>query len=330
MATGGGVSTKASMTALVVTIDTEEEGRFTGQFRRGGATCRNVTRLPRVHRIFRRLGVVPTYLVDHPAAADEAARAVLADFVAGGATEIGAHLHSWCNPPFAAVEPPYPHRLPPRLQEAKLRRLCELLEQRLGARPRSYRAGRWGFDATTVPVLERLGIRVDTSVNRLWWQRRDGGPTFARAPIAPYRVDRGDVCRVGASALVEVPTSTLVTGPWGPAVERALAVVGPRPGLQRALGRLGLGSLKPERYSLARMRRVADAIAARRVPVFNVMLHSSAALPGATPYVPDARALEAFLGRLEGLLEYLLARHRARPCALSQLPARLGDTVVRP
>jgi hypothetical protein len=329
MAARGGVSTRTTMNgALVVTIDTEEEGCFAGQFTRSGHTCRNVLQLPRLHALFRRLGVVPTYLVDYPVAADRAARELLRGFIAEGATEIGAHLHPWCNPPFEPVETPDAHRLPPWLQEAKLHRLCTLIEGSLGVRPRVYRAGRWGFDASTVPLLERLGIRVDTSVNRLWWSQVDGGPAFASAPLAPYRLDRGDVCRPGTSSVVEVPTSTLVARPWGIAVERALDA-GPwrrrRPrGLQRLLRSLGLASLKPERYSLESMLRVADALAARGVPVFNVMLHSSALLPGATPYVPDARALERFCARVEGLLEQLLARHAARPCALSQLPQLVG------
>jgi hypothetical protein len=317
--------------ALVVTIDTEEEGCFTGQFARAGQTCHNVLRLPRLHLLFRHLGVVPTYLIDYPVAADRAARELLGGFVADGATEIGAHLHPWCNPPFAPDEPPDAHRLPAPLAEAKLRRLCLLIEDGLGLRPTSYRAGRWAFDGGAVPLLERVGIRVDTSVNRLWWSAAAGGPDFARAPLSPYRLDRDDVCRPGAGAVLEVPTSTLVTGPWGPAVERALAASAWRrraPGLQRLLRALGLASLKPERYSLTRMCHVADTLAARGARVFNVMLHSSVALPGATPYVPDSAALERFLSRLRGLLEHLLGRHLARPCGLSQLAEPLAGSAV--
>ena len=42
-------------------------------------------------------------------------------------------------------------------------------------RPTTYRAGRNGFDGRTLPILERLGYTVDTSVDPLFNERRKGG-----------------------------------------------------------------------------------------------------------------------------------------------------------
>ena len=99
---------------LVVTIDTEEEGRWSSSYPADGHTCENILRLDRVQRIFEKLGVIPTYLVDHPVVVDQRAREVIRDYARRERAEIGAHLHPWCNPPFSAVhartpDPTYPH-----------------------------------------------------------------------------------------------------------------------------------------------------------------------------------------------------------------------------
>jgi peptidoglycan/xylan/chitin deacetylase (PgdA/CDA1 family) len=317
--------------ALVVTIDTEEEGRWTSSYPPTGNTCRNIARLPRIHGIFRELGVVPTYLVDYPVATDREACDVLCGFVAEDRVEIGAHVHPWCNPPFdggaAAQEnapaATYIHTLPPAMQKAKLERLCDAIERAFGTRPSSYRAGRWGFDRTSVPVLEELGIRVDTSINPLWWDPAQSALGFVRAPLGPYRIDRDDVCRPGDSRLVEAPATGLVVGPHGPALEKMIRAIGPLRGLRRVWRKAGLRFLKPEDFSFEEMRGAVDAMAARGLRFFNVTFHSSVALPGATPYVADEAELDRFCDRLERILEHIVVGHRVTPLALSDIPAFL-------
>lgn len=313
-----------SAAALVVTIDTEEEGRWSPSYPATGNTCRNIQRLPRIQSIFTKLGVVPTYLVDYPVAADVDARKVLAGFLSEGRVEIGAHMHPWCNPPLNGNgTATYPHTLPAAIQAAKLETLCEAIENAFGTKPTSYRAGRWGFDLTSVPVLENIGIKVDTSVNPLWWDPADSALVFVRAPLRPYRIAPDDVCRPGGSSLVEVPTSGLVVGRHGPIVEKLIRIIGPVRGLRRVWRRAGLAFLKPEEYGFEEMRQVVDTMAERGLNVFNVAFHSSVALPGATPYAADERELDQFCERLERILEHILARHQATPLALSDVPAVL-------
>lgn len=318
--------------ALVVTIDTEEEGLWRGVLRAEVNRCRNVLRLPRAHALFTRLGVKPTYLVDHPVATDPDARLILAELAARGGAEIGAHLHPWCTPPLVtggtALLFSYPHQLPPGLQRLKLATLIDVLVEAFGVRPTSYRAGRWGFGASSVQVLAELGIRVDTSVKALWWDPARGGPRFHRAPLMPYRVAVDDVCAHGNSAVFEVPTSGAILGAHGPRLERLVPWVPAAPGLRRVLRALGARTLDAESEAGDDMCRVVDAIAARALPLFNVTFHSSTLLAGATPYAPAERDVDAFLARLEKVLEYALGRHDAVPLGVSEVPRYFGAATV--
>jgi hypothetical protein len=257
----------------------------------------------------------------------------LNDLSAAGAAEIGAHLHPWCTPPLelgARGRVTYAHQLPPAVQQAKLETLCAKIASDFGVRPTSYRAGRWGFDASTVPVLERLGFTVDTSVRPLWWDRGADAPSFRRAPVRPYRLDRGDASRAGESSVVEVPVSSAFVGPLPALLARATAVVPAAPGMRYALERAGLRSLLPEQQTLAEMCTLVDVLVARGVPVLNLMFHSTTAMPGATPFVRDRAQLERFVARVEGLLEHARARHDALPLGLSEVPAYVGLAVAGP
>jgi hypothetical protein len=320
-----------STPALVISIDTEEEGLWSNVYRPVGNSCRNVMWLPRLHQIFTRLGVKPTYLVDYPVVTDRVARSILGELAAGGASEIGAHLHPWCTPPLERGDRgrvTYPHLLPPDVQQAKLETLCAAIASAFGVRPTSYRAGRWGFDASTVPVLERLGFAVDTSVRPLWWDRGVGAPSFRRAPVMPYRLDGDDASCPGASRVVEVPVSSAFVGPLPALWARAAAWVPAAPGMRWALERLGLRSLLPEQQTLPEMCTLVDALVARGVPVLNVMFHSTTAMPGATPFVRDRAQLARFVARVEGLLEHIRSRHDAQPLGLSEVPAYVGLAIT--
>jgi hypothetical protein len=314
---------------VVVSIDTEEEGLWSSIYRATDNSCRNIERLPRLHAVLRRLGVKPTYLVDHPVVTDARACAVLREICADGASEIGAHLHPWCTPPLlpGGTRPvaTFPHQLPVPVQVAKLRALRSAIHERLGVWTTSYRAGRWGFDHSTVPVLELLGFTVDSSVRPLWWDPSRGGPSFMRAPTAPYRLDAANASRPGSSAIVEVPVTAGFVGRHAATWERVTRLMLPAPGLRRIAERLGCRSLLPERHTLPEMCRLTDELAARGAPLFNITFHSSALLPGATPYTREARDCERFVARIEALLVHVLDRHGAQPATLSEVPALLAE-----
>src|SRR5262249_56744647 len=105
----------------------------------------------------------------------------------------------------------YPHNLPPDLLERQLTDLTAAIERELGTRPTTYRAGRNGFDGRTLPILERLGYTVDTSVDPLFNERKKGGMRFDGAPIVPYHPHYADVRRPGTSKILEGPITAAPT-----------------------------------------------------------------------------------------------------------------------
>ena len=302
------MSVTGSRPAVLVGIDTEADDQWSVRGREV-SEVRNAQRLPALQALFERCGVRPTYVVTWEMATRPESVAVLRELVLAGRCEIGTHLHPWSSPPFRPEDlarHTYPHNLPPELLERQLIDLTSVIESNLGVRPTTYRAGRNGFDGRTLPILERLGYTVDTSVDPLFNERRKGGMAFAGAPREPYHPDYADVRRRGASRILEVPitsaTLPLLPGP----LERLYARLPPIP-YRGALRRLGLRPvwLRPSYTSLRDMTAFADRLAAHGAPCFNLVFHSSELLEGASPYNPDAASVARFLGDLERLLAHV-------------------------
>ena len=86
---------------LIVTVDTEEEGLWTGEYPANGNTVENTRGIPRFQALCDQFGIRPTYLVDTPVVEDDRSVELLSEIQQSGRCEIGAHLHPWCTPPFS-------------------------------------------------------------------------------------------------------------------------------------------------------------------------------------------------------------------------------------
>jgi peptidoglycan/xylan/chitin deacetylase (PgdA/CDA1 family) len=315
---------------LTITIDTEEEGRWGGGYPREGNTCANIRWLEKLQPLRDEYGLRATYLVTDPVARDAEARDRLSEFVARERSEIGAHLHPWCTPPYDEIDRAvtYAGNLPPALLRAKLSALTETLGQAFGVKPVSYRAGRWGISASTLEALEALGYGVDTSVVPLHWEYGNGGPSSLAAPATPYRPDPGNPVKPGGSRILEVPASVVMTGPLGAAAGSVSRHLRPFPGLGRILDALGRCWLRPSWGDPGLLRRATRRCVADGHPVINVMFHSSELMPGASPYVRDDAGLDAFLKRLRTIVEAALETAGVRWATLSEIRAEMLDEAV--
>ncbi len=324
---------------LVVSVDTEEEGLWGGNYPRDNLSVRNVEGIPRFQEICERSGVSPTYLVD--AAIVEADRAVkiLRPLAEQRRCEIGTHVHPWCNPP--QEEPcdtfhSYLHNLPVELQAAKIAWLTERIERRFGKRPTSFRAGRYGASGATIGILAEQGYLVDSSVTPFQDHSRDGGPDFTGARWTPYRVGMEDILQPAAPGrLWEIPVSIGYTTPNFEAADRRRRWALQSPWKQlRAVGvldRLGLArrvKFCPEQAGTSDLCRLADAYAANRAPVMVMMLHSSSLTAGTSPYCRDEAGLDRLLETLDNTLRYCTERLGMRPATLTECARSFGESSV--
>ncbi len=294
--------------AILVGIDSEADDQWSAKGREKN-TVGNAERLPALQELFDRFAVRPTYLTTWEMATRQESVSILKDLALTGRCEIGAHLHPWSSPPFRPEDRSnhtYPHNLPLELLDRQLSELTDVIAGSFGRRPTTYRAGRNGFDGRTLPILERLGYTVDTSVDPLFNERRKGGMDFAGAPLEPYYPDYTDIRRPGGSKVLEVPITSATRPALPKALEAAYARLTPIP-YRGALKRLGLRPvwLRPSYTPLADMIRFASWLHRRGVPCFNIIFHSSELLPGGSPYTPDQASVDRFMADVEALVDHL-------------------------
>ncbi len=84
---------------LQVVVDTEEEFDWSKPFNRESNAVRNLAHQEKAQKLFDRLGIKPTYVVDYAVASQSMGYGPLREFLADGRCAIGAHLHPWVNPP---------------------------------------------------------------------------------------------------------------------------------------------------------------------------------------------------------------------------------------
>jgi peptidoglycan/xylan/chitin deacetylase (PgdA/CDA1 family) len=311
---------------LLVGIDTEGDNQWDAAAR-ANQTFENIYALPRLHALFARHGVRPTYVITYPVATDPRSAAVLRDLVARGGCEIGAHHHAWETPPCTGEDVrrhAYALQLPLPQFERQLETLTGAIESATGRRPVSYRSGRYGFDASHVAALERLGYRVDSSVAPLFYEAHKGGPDFVEAPQRPYFLAYDSATRPGSSDVLEVPISSALNRRLPAALQHAYARA-PKPyttkRILRALRLLRVRWLRPSYSSLDDMVALARDLHRRGEPALNLLFHSSEAIVGGSPYNRTQAELDAFCDRLERFFAFATGELGARPATFAEFRA---------
>jgi peptidoglycan/xylan/chitin deacetylase (PgdA/CDA1 family) len=311
---------------LLVGIDTEGDNQWDAAAR-ANQRFENIYALPRLHAVFARHGVRPTYVITYPVARDARSADALQGLLAGGDCEIGAHHHAWETPPCSEADVrrhPYASQLPRDQFTAQLESLTDAIAAAVGSRPVSYRSGRFGFSAEHVAALERTGYLIESSVAPLFYESHKGGPQFVEAPLRPYYLAYDSATTPGSSNLLEIPVSAALNRPLPRILQYAYARA-PKPyttkRILRALGLLRLRWLRPSYSSLDDMVSLARDLQASGEPVLNVLFHSSEAIVGGSPYNRTQAELEAFFDRLERFFVYAVRELRAVPATFSEFRA---------
>ena len=311
---------------LLVAIDTEGDNQWDAKARLN-QRFENLYALPRLHALFARHGVRPTYVITYPVAKDPRSADVLRGLLAGGDCEIGAHHHAWETPPCTEDDirrHPYASMLPRTQFEAQLESLTQAITEAVGRAPVSYRSGRFGFAADHVAPLERLGYQVESSVAPLFYEAHKGGPEFVEAPLRPYFLAYDSATRPGSSGVLEIPVSAALNRKLPKAIQYAYARA-PRPyttkRILRAMRLLRMRWLRPSYSSLDDMIGLAKDLARWNEPVLNLLFHSSEAIVGGSPYNRTQGELDAFCDRLERFLAFATRELGAVPATFAEFRA---------
>jgi hypothetical protein len=302
---------------FVVTVDTEEEFDWSRPIERTRHTVETVARLARFQEFCEGQGICPIYLIDYPIVSSPSAVEILRDAAQAGRAEVGVQLHPWVNPPFQEEVNEFntfAGNLGEELEEAKFQTLRDAIEERIGAAPLIYRAGRYGVGPDTARILSRGGIAIDTSVRARFDYSLGGGPNFRDFPVTPWWIDR-------ASGLMELPLTTVYwgllrqLGPW------LYATLWRVPRLRGALARIGLLEripLTPEGVTIEEALRGIDIAIDAGLPVLVFSFHSPSLAPGYTPYVRSEGDLDALYDWWRTVFAYLKQRGIA-PTRVSEL-----------
>ena len=300
---------------LIVMIDAEAEFDWNGPFLRTLVSVRNLSRQVIVQDVFDRLGIKPTFLVDYAVATQPEGYEPILDLLKSGRCDIGTHLQPWENPPFAedlGIRTSFTHNLPTWLQKEKLLRLTDAIVENFGTKPVAYRAGRYGVGDEIAPILASLGYKIELSVLPGHDLRRSHGPDFRRALNQPYWFGPD-------KSLLEIPLTTgfsgLLARSGDPAVLDAsfyTVISQPRattwhlPGVFARLGLLERITLTPEGMSIQELKRLTRLLLRRGQRVFTFNYHSSALLPGYTPYVRSRSDLDRLVSTIEEYAHYFI------------------------
>lgn len=309
-------------TRFALVVDTEEEFDWAAPFDRASQSVTALDGMVRGHAYFTRAGIRPLYVTDYPVVAHDGSRAMMAQWVADGTADIGAHLHPWVNPPHeeqVSAANSYAGSLPESLERAKLTALRDRLHHAFGAPPRAYRAGRYGIGPNSGRILRDLGFRVDTSVRARFDYSGQYGPDFTGMPLRPYWTgpDR---------ALIELPLSTAYVGALRKAGDVLYPVAEKLGRVAGAMARFGLLErvpLTPEGVPLRDAIRAIDVLLTDGLRLLMFSFHSPTLAPGNTPYVRNADDLKAFWGWWDGVLNHM-ARRGVTPASLPQILAAIS------
>ncbi|WP_270937858.1 glycosyltransferase [Falsiroseomonas oryzae] len=322
-----------SQPLLLTTVDAEESFDWSRPFSRDTTDVRAMGSQHLAHRVFDRHGVVPTYMVDYPVAAQREGAAPLLELLRDGRCDIGAQLHPWVNPPFLEElnrHNSYVGNLPAGLEYEKARRLTEIIADRLGVQPRIFRTGRFGAGPRTGDVLKRLGYQADSSLSVCWppegmdWQSGLWGFT-----AHPHWIDRD-------RTVMEIPASAALVGRLAARQGTRLAPVVFHPLAQRlplgaALARLGLLErirLTPEGIKIEEAKRLVRHMAADGHKVFVLTYHSPSLEPGNTPYTRTADDVKRMLDWLDAFYTFFREEIGGRPARWEEV--RFGNRAAAP
>ncbi len=302
---------------MLITVDTEEEGIWDGEYSRSGSPVRNIEGIHRFQELCDEFQFKPTYLIDYSVCSTPESADIFGPIQSENRGEIGGHLHPWSTPPFEEEineRNTFMCNLPEDLVARKIDTLIEAHQNRFGCRPYAFRSGRWGFNNNVARILCEKGFLVDSSIRPFTDYTSDGIPLYVSELPEWYWLDPEDIFSSSGPdrRILEIPASTgFNRTPFARAfkireqlkhpVLQKLRLVG----ILYHLNLLKNLSLSPELDTLQNMMSCARMFVSCGRNVFNVFLHSSSLTAGFSPYVTSDAQLETYLDHIRQFFEFV-------------------------
>lgn len=299
---------------VILAIDVEEEGLFSGRYPRHDLSVTNADSLHRLVPLTEHLDFPPTLLCTYAMLADARARAAVSELGQLGA-EIGAHLHHWHTPPLEpTASSPGTRQVPDQIMAARIATLLDLAAEVRGRPITSFRQGRWDLQPALWPLLARAGVMVDSSVHPLRFPQ--GGPDHFMAPVQPFRVE------VERRKILEVPIGVVpLTFGLGRRVHGLATSLGRDfgRGLLQTFPHWGCMSLKPVWHGLTYLQAATHLLVRQGGRVLSLTWHSSEMQAGCCPHLPGQADVDRLLRRIRLFLEWLVRTFPVRGVTLESL-----------
>ena len=175
-----------AMSTLAIVVAVSEDrprGKILGR-----GTQQNYRHLRSFHRLCRKYGIVPTYMLSYPALRSDQLDWLYAA-IERQECESGTLFQSWTTPPFEANENRLAstptHRQHRDAVLRKFRVLHDTYNKRLGRPPRSNMSEEWDYSTNLLQSLVHLDYHFDCSLAPMVSTLSQNVPSVPRVPFFP-------------------------------------------------------------------------------------------------------------------------------------------------
>lgn len=282
--------------AIFITVDTEGDNLWAWDPSKTIET-NNSKYIGKFQQLCEKYSIPPIYLTNYEMAMSDDFVEFVRDKAKQGKCEVGMHLHAWNSPPIIELKSQYggnPYIIEYSKQEIyeKHKYLKELITNRIGLSPISYRSGRWATNDDLFDVLEELGFLVDCSVTPGINHKAPGSTiqhanNYRKACRRPYQL---------RNSLWEIPMTTDIRRSLQGKTFFRKAV-----NLLRGEERW----LRPALQTSEEMLALANDALVNGAQYLMFMIHSSELMPKGSPYCSTEDDVKDYLDRLDSVLNNL-------------------------
>ncbi len=295
------------MLPFFITIDTEGDGLWDNPKE---IKTENSLFIPRFQALCEKYGFIPIWLTDYEMAMDDRYVAFIREKVQKGLCEVGLHVHALNNPPIYPLEGektrrnPYLIEYPEDVMREKIKTLIDLIENRMGIKAISHRAGRWTINQAYIDVLIDMGIKYDCTVTPSvdWTSNRGVTAGSKGSNYSSYKNGKSTLRgSQPGKGLIEYPVS----------IVKCEKIIIPNIFTVKSFGRSIKAFIKkrplwlrPNGNNLSEMKYVLKRIKATDVGFAEFMIHSSELMPAGSPTFKDEKAIDKFYDDCDKLFAY--------------------------